>query len=203
MNEASEQKYDQRRAIMRLRWTQRVLLAVGCIAVIYTAFTYLYAQVYQQAAGDALDKQIRINDQFHGSRPRTVAKEGDVLGRIQIPRLGIAVAILEGTTSHTLRLGAGHIEGTPFPGEPGNSGIAGHRDTYFRRLKQIRSGDEIRLQTSDGIIYYQVDWVQIVAPRDTDILSSSVRTEITLVTCYPFHFIGSAPERFAVHAHQM
>jgi sortase A len=202
MNAEDENKYDQHRVIWRLRWTQRVLLVLGCLAVTYAAFTLIYAQIYQQAADNSLNEQSRAEKTYGVSLPHAVAREGDVLGRIEIPRLGVAVAVLEGTKSRTLRLGAGHIEGTPFPGEPGTSGIAGHRDTFFRRLKDIRSGDEIRLQTTKGITYYEVDWIQIVAPRDTSVLSSTAKSAITLVTCYPFRYIGSAPERYAVHAHQ-
>jgi sortase A len=96
-----------------------------------------------------------------------VAKGGDVLGRIEIPRLGVIIAILEGTSVPTLRLGVGHIKGAALPGEQGNSGIAGHRDTFFRSLKGIRTNDEIQIQTSSGMSRYQVDWVRVVAPDDT------------------------------------
>jgi sortase A len=145
-----------------------------------------------------MEQQMHANEQHNVSL--AVAKEGDVLGRIEIPRLGMTVAILEGTTAQTLRLGVGHIEGTAQPGEPGNIGIAGHRDTYFRALKDIRTSDEIRIQTATGLSRYEVDWVQITAPGDGGILTNSAGSSITLVTCYPFHFIGAAPERFVVHA---
>jgi sortase A len=131
-----------------------------------------------------------------------VANQGDVLGRIEIPRLGVAIAILEGTTAQTLRLGVGHIKGTALPGEPGNSGIAGHRDTFFRPLEDIRTSDEIQIQTATGISRYQVDWVRVVAPDDTEVLGAAAKNSITLITCYPFQLIGAAPERFVVHAHQ-
>ncbi len=183
-----------------LRWTQRSLFIIGGLAVSYVALTLLHARFYQEVASNALEKQIHAEAQHVVSQPLTVAKEGDVLGRIEIPRLGLTVAVLEGTTSRTLRVGVGHIEGTALPGEPGNIGIAGHRDTFFRDLKDIRTGDEIQLQTATGLWRYKVDWVQIVAPRDTAILSPSTESAITLVTCYPFRFIGSAPERFAVRA---
>jgi sortase A len=146
---------------------------------------------------------MRSEVQHNAGLPRAAVKEGDVLGRIEIPRLGMSVAILEGTTSRTLRLGAGHIEGTALPGEPGNIGIAGHRDTYFRELKDIHASDEIRIQTATGLTRYEVDWIQITAPSDTAILAPSTKPAITLVTCYPFHFIGAAPERYVVHAHQL
>ena len=105
------------------------------------------------------------------------------------------------TVSQTLRLGVGHIGGTALPGEPGNIGIAGHRDTYFRALKDIRPDDEIQIQTATGVARYAVDWIQITAPGDSDILPHKSGSALTLVTCYPFYFVGSAPERYVVHAH--
>jgi len=110
--------------------------------------------------------------------------------------------VLEGTSSETLRHGVGHIEGTALPGGPGNIGIAGHRDTYFRGLKDIRANDEIQIQTASGITRYEVDWIQITVPSDVAIVPPATESALTLVTCYPFHFIGAAPERFVVHAHK-
>ena len=109
--------------------------------------------------------------------------------------------VVEGTNARTLRLGAGHIAGTPLPGEPGNSGIAGHRDTFFRELKDIRNHDEIQRQTASGLLRYQVDWAKIVGPNDSSVLEpSAAASTLTLVTCYPFYFVGPAPKRFVVHA---
>jgi sortase A len=187
---------------MFLRWTRSFLFITGALAVSYVALTLLHAKLYQEAASNALKKQIDAREQHKASLPRAVAKEGDVLGRIEIPRLGMMVAVLEGTRAKTLRLGVGHIEGTALPGEPGNIGIAGHRDTYFRGLKDIRESDEIRIQTATGLTRYEVDWIQITAPGDTGVLAPSAGSAITLVTCYPFHYIGAAPRRFVVHAHR-
>jgi len=190
------------RGRMFLRWTRSFLFITGALAVSYVALTLLHAKLYQEAASNALKKQIDAREQHKASLPRAVAKEGDVLGRIEIPRLGMMVAVLEGTRAKTLRLGVGHIEGTALPGEPGNIGIAGHRDTYFRGLKDIRESDEIRIQTATGLTRYEVDWIQITAPGDTGVLAPSAGSAITLVTCYPFHYIGAAPRRFVVHAHR-
>jgi sortase A len=109
--------------------------------------------------------------------------------------------VLQGTNSRMLRLGPGHIEGTPLPGEGGNSGIAGHRDTFFRGLKDIRKNDEIQFQAATGLFRYQVEWVKVVAPDDLSVLSPSSESALTLVTCYPFYFVGPAPKRFVVRAH--
>ncbi|SPE21728.1 Sortase family protein (fragment) [Candidatus Sulfotelmatobacter sp. SbA7] len=101
-----------------------------------------------------------------------------------------------------MRLGAGHLEGTPLPGEAGNSAIAGHRDTFFRDLKDIRPMDEIQIQTPTALFRYQVDWVKVVDPDDLSVLAPSTESALTLVTCYPFYLVGPAPRRFVVHAHQ-
>jgi len=191
-----------RRGRLLLRWTGRLLFITGALAVIYVAFTLLRAELYQKAANNVFEKRIYAQERSNPGQLRTVAKEGDVLGRIQIPRLGMKIVILEGTTSRTLQLGVGHIEGTALPGVLGNIGVAGHRDTFFRGLNNIRIGDEIQIQTADGLSRYQVDREQIVAPGDTEILAPSASPAITLITCYPFHFIGAAPERFVVHAHK-
>jgi sortase A len=183
-----------------LVWMRRLLFIAGTLAVCYVLLTMLHARLYQEAAGITLDKQIQAQEQHQVSVPREAAKEGDVLGRIEIPRLGMTVAILEGTTSKTLRLGVGHIHGTALPGDAGNIGIAGHRDTYFRALKDIHTGDEIQIQTAAGSTGYKVDWARVVAPGDSEVLSPSPGSAITLVTCYPFYLIGAAPKRFVVHA---
>jgi sortase A len=128
-------------------------------------------------------------------------KEGDVLGRMDIPSLGVSVAVLQGTNSRMLRLGAGHIKDTALPGEPGNIGIAGHRDTFFRGLKDIHQKDEIQLQTATGLFRYEVDWARVVTPEDTGVLAPSTDSVLTLVTCYPFYLVGPAPNRFVVRAH--
>jgi sortase A len=185
-----------------LRWARGLLFLTGALAVSYVALTLLHAKLYQETANRTLDKQIAAQKQRRASVSAVVAKQGDVLGRIEIPRLGLVVAILEGTSTRTLGLGVGHIEGTALPGEIGNAVIAGHRDTYFRALKDIRTNDEIQIQTATSLSRYEVDRVRIVAPDDTGILAPSAGSGITLVTCFPFHFIGAAPNRFVVHAHK-
>jgi LPXTG-site transpeptidase (sortase) family protein len=122
------------------------------------------------------------------------------IGRVEIPRLGLSVILLDGVDSRTLRRGIGHIPGTSLPGEPGNTGIAGHRDTFFRSLVRIQANDQIVVSTLDGRYVYEVRSLQIVLPEDTDVLRDSEQEVLTLVTCYPFYFIGPAPKRFVVQA---
>jgi sortase A len=111
--------------------------------------------------------------------------------------------IMEGIDGRTLRHAVGHIPGTPLPGQQGNVAIAGHRDTFFRGLRNIRKDDEITLTTLNGTYRYRVDSTQVVAPEHTEVLDDSGEAILTLVTCYPFYFVGSAPKRFVVRAHRI
>jgi sortase A len=185
-----------------MRWVSRILLIAGILALSYVALTLIGARLYQKEAALTLDKQIHAKEQHETEYPRLVLKEGDVLGRLEIPRIGISVVVLQGTTSHTLRLGVGHIEGTALPGETGNIGIAGHRDSYFRGLKDIRTNDEIQIRTPSGVDTYVVDWIQITAPSDIGVLAPTTESTLTLVTCYPFYYIGASPKRYIIHAHR-
>jgi len=186
-------------------WVRWFLLVTGVLALTYVSVTLLRATLYQKAAAATLEEQVSSQEQRRVSQTPALAvtREGDVLGRIEIPRLGVRVAILEGTSSRTLRLGVGHITGTALPGSAGNIGIAGHRDTYFRALKDARANDEIQIQTAAGVSLYKVDWVKVVAPGDTEVLASSTESALTLVTCYPFYYIGASPKRFVVHAQRI
>jgi sortase A len=197
---ATEQDSFAKRGQRFMRWTQWILLLSGALAVGYVALVLIGASLYQEDAGIILDKQIHADAGHTTVLPRKAPKEGDILGRMEIPKFGTSVIVLEGTTSRTLRLGAGHIKGTALPGEPGNIAIAGHRDTYFRVLKDIRNDDEILLQTASGSTKYKVDSIQITDPKDGAIVSDATESGLTLVTCYPFYYIGAAPERYVVHA---
>lgn len=125
---------------------------------------------------------------------------GDTVAKLTIPRLKGEWYVVEGAEDKTLRLGPGHLEGTAFPGEKGNCVIAGHRDTQFRKLKDIKKGDEIVLSTSIGESRYRVIGYDIVKPTDTRSLDDTPNAMLNLVTCYPFYYVGNAPNRFIVHA---
>ena len=119
---------------------------------------------------------------------------------LRIPRLKLEAPVLEGTDEWTLDRAVGHIEGTALPEEVGNVGIAGHRDGFFRALKDIAKGDVLELALPGRVRRYRVDKVSIVHQDDVDVLASTAGARLTLVTCYPFYFVGPAPERFIVHA---
>ena len=125
-----------------------------------------------------------------------------LIGRIEVPRIGLSAIVLEGAGTETLRLGLGHIPRTALPSEPGNVGVAGHRDTFFRSLRHIHRGDQIVITTARGRYQYRVTALGIVKPTDTWVLDNSASVHLTLVTCYPFYFLGAAPDRFVVRAQQ-
>lgn len=129
--------------------------------------------------------------------------EGDLIGRIKIPRVGVSALVLHGVGSRTLRRGVGHIPGTALPTLEGNIGLAGHRDSFFRGLKDIRKNDTIELTTLEGTFEYEVEWIKIVRPKDTQVLEGEGGAELTLVTCYPFYYVGSAPKRYIVRARRV
>lgn len=132
-----------------------------------------------------------------------IAAQNLPLGRIEIVSLGLTAMIEEGTGRQTLQRGIGHIAGTSLLGQSGNIGLAGHRDTFFRKLRNIHEGDEISLTTLAGSFVYRVDLISIVEPQDSAVLRDSGENLLTLVTCYPFSYVGPSPKRFIVRARQV
>lgn len=136
-----------------------------------------------------------------GGRP---AEPGAPIGLLEIPEIDLAVMVIEGTDAESLRRAVGRIAGTARPGESGNLGLAGHRDGFFRGLRELRSGARVRLQTVLGTYEYRVTSTRVVPPELVEVLrpTAAGRT-LTLVTCHPFDYVGSAPERFVVHASEI
>jgi sortase A len=198
-----------------LGWLQAGFFLAGCLALGFCALAYLDARFYQAVAErwfndaappgfengfEALKGRIAV-------RPvpalRALAHEGSPLSRMEIPRLGLSVMVAEGVQARTLTRAVGHIPGTAFPDEAGNVGIAGHRDTFFRSLKQIAENDVITLTTLSGSYRYAVEWTRVVGPREVAVLDASANPVLTLVTCYPFYYAGPAPKRFIVRARRI
>jgi sortase A len=201
---------------------ERVLLFCGILLVSVYIGSGFYGAVYSRssvqefwAAQAAAQAAVETSPQSQSSLPDfRLWSEGRIqkyqasrlmkvpapLGVIEIPSLGLQVPILEGTDDLTLDRGVGHIAGTASPGESGNVGIAGHRDGFFRGLKDIHVGDRIDIQSQQGNSHYRVDEIQIVSPDDISVLEPRTKSSLTLVTCYPFYFVGSAPSRYIVHA---
>lgn len=183
-----------------LRWSQMVLLAGAAGMLGYCAFVLVDTWIYQRQASQQFD-QAHLG-------PRAPRGPGDdatpgLLGRMEIPRLGMSMIVAEGTGEATLRRAGGHIAGTALPGHPGNIGIAGHRDTLFRPLRNIRQDDVITVTTLQGEYQYRVVSTKIVSPTDVTVLTSDRQEILTLVTCYPFYFVGPAPDRFIVRAERV
>jgi sortase A len=183
-----------------LRWSQVAWLTAAAGLLGYCAFVLTDTWIYQRQAS-------RTFDQLH-PRPALppgpgVAAVGGLMGRMEIPRLGMTVVVAEGTAGATLRRAGGHIRGTGLPGHSGNIGIAGHRDTLFRPLQNIRRDDVIMLTTLQGEYRYRVVSTKIVRPSDVEVLSSDGHEILTLVTCYPFYFVGPSPDRFIVRAERV
>jgi sortase A len=126
-----------------------------------------------------------------------------LIGRLEIPRLGLSAMVIEGTSGRILRRAVGHISGTALPGQPGNVGISGHRDTFFRPLRNIQRNDIITLTTLFGEYRYRVVSTRVVGPSNVAVLDAGGSEMLTLVTCYPFYFVGSAPNRFIVRAERV
>jgi sortase A len=186
---------------MTARWIERGLMGVGVALAAWCAFVLAEARYTQTLP---IEKIVITQTPVPGEKPKAVPpKPGTVLARLEAPSVKLTTTVLEGSDDHTLSLGSGHIEDTPLPGESGNIGIAGHRDTVFRALRHIHNGDPLELTTADRVYHYRISKTFIVNPEDVYVLDPTDQPTLTLVTCYPFEFIGHAPRRFIVQAQLM
>ncbi len=191
-----------------LRWIERLLLLVAVVSLGYYGYVTVEARLYQALENRELDAILAsappAQPAAHPEAPAVPVRPrpapGSAIGRIDIPRLHVSTIIRAGTDARTLDLAVGHIGGTALPGEPGNVGLAAHRDTFFRRLRDIRPEDEITLVTREGTFRYRVQRTNVVEPTDVWVLDPTRQPSLTLVTCYPFTYVGSAPQRFIVRA---
>jgi len=189
-----------------LRWLERGLLAVGVVLAAWCAAVLVEARFHNAVPIPAASGQLKVTQTLilpgdAGAKKSAPAPSAGVLiGRLEAPSVKMSTAVLEGTDDATLSRGAGHIEDTPLPGEAGNVGIAGHRDTVFRPLRNIQVGDPLELTTADRLYRYRISKTLIVGPDDVYVLDPTKNPMLTLVTCYPFEYIGHAPRRFIVQA---
>lgn len=203
-------------------------LLIGLIACGFSGYIYLDSHVYQSYQDWSFDQEangktptvgafLRDGVAQHGSSSDTrksaeraatpkdqglPASEGWI-ARIGIPRLNVRAIVREGVEESTLRRAVGHVPGTARPGDEGNVGLAGHRDSFFRPLHDVRRDDRIVVETLDATYEYLVDSLKIVGPDDVSVLAPTKEPSLTLVTCYPFHYVGNAPRRFIVRARQV
>jgi sortase A len=204
----AQQRSQSTRTGRILRWSRDAFLVAGVLVLGYSGFVMLDTKLYQAHQARLFQQQLSSMRPAIASADRSrdlpIAPISDgAVGRIEIPRIGLAAMILEGTNGRTLRRAVGHIPGTSLPGQKGNVAITGHRDTFFRPLRNVRYGDEITLTTLDGTYRYLVDSTLVVLPKDIHVLDNSSDAILTLVTCYPFYFVGPAPKRFIVRAHEV
>jgi sortase A len=187
-----------RRLSKMQKWISNIFLAAGIIGIGIWAWSLVRNSMFQHRANRIFDEQTHTAAPPPGPQP--LPKRGDVIGRLLIPRLELRAIVREGDDGDTLDLALGHVPGTALPGRAGNVGIAGHRDTLFRCLRHIAKDDLIVLETTQGSYAYDVEDTSIVKPQDVAVLAPSSQSEITLVTCYPFNYVGPAPDRFIVRA---
>jgi sortase A len=171
-------------------------LVLGIFALGYAGFVFADSHIYQAVE---IEKFERVS---LPSKPRVLV-EGDVIGEIQVARLGLNAIVVQGDSPASLRRAVGHISKSPLPGEPGNVALAGHRDTFFRPLQGIRLGDQIEFKTPQRTFEYLVESIEIVAPNDVQVLEPSSGHDLTFITCFPFYFVGPAPKRFVVRAREV
>jgi sortase A len=190
-----------------LRSAELVFLLAGLLALGYCTLVWFQAGFYQTYENWRFESRVKSAPPpvpaapGHFQRvPHFAVTDGSLFGRIEIPRIGVSVMIVEGVEPHSLKVAVGHVPGTALPGEPGNVAIAGHRDTFFRKVRAIQNHDAIRLTTLYGSYDYLVESTRVVGPSEVDVLQSSNESELTLVTCYPFYYAGPAPDRFIVRA---
>jgi sortase A len=193
------------RSLTLLRRAQYGFWFAGILLCGLSAGVYLQAHYFQATENRRLEEALRSKVLNIVPSPSTHIQKptGSLVGRLEIPRLRFSAIVLEGSDSRTLRLGVGRIPGTANPGEAGNLVLGAHRDTFFRPLRGIRVGDSITLATTAGAYRYVVEWTEVVNPSDIDSLKATPERSLTLVTCYPFHYIGPAPQRFIVRARQL
>lgn len=195
------------RSRLALQWTQRVLFTTAILMLGYCGFVLADTWIFQRRESAALARFVpaerAASDVSVPSLPIAAIGPDGLIGRMEVRRLDVSVVVAEGTSNKTLRRAVGHIAGTALPGQPGNVGIAGHRDTFFRPLRNIQRDDIITLTTLRGEYRYRVVSTNVVSPDNVAVLDSDENEVLTLVTCYPFYFVGPAPGRFIVRATRM
>jgi sortase A len=186
---------------------------VGAMLPTWSLTLAVSSSRYQRAANAALDDLLSapamvVTPEAHApAAPPSVTPPplqiGDIVGRLEIPRLGVSVVVAEGDDDGTLTVAAGHLPDTPLPWEAGNSALAAHRDSFFRPLHGIRADETLRLTTVHGTFRYRVTNLSIVTPDNLSVLQHTDVPSLTLITCYPFSYVGHAPKRFIVRAERI
>jgi sortase A len=189
------------------QWIDRMafLLGIGCL--VWALTSWAHAAIYQFHARNQLKLVLTAAPVSRATRgPEVAVPTGpadSLIGWLEIPRLAVSAAVLEGDDDRTLEVAVGHLPDTALPWEDGNVALAGHRDTFFRPLEQVRVGDDVRLATRHGEFQYRVRRLAVVDPENVWVLNPSGHVGLTLITCYPFRYVGSAPKRYVVQAERL
>ena len=173
------------------RAASALLIAAGAILLFYVVGSYYYTYRAQRL----------LMKQWQRTTSEQAVSPGPTLSRISIPRIGLDAVIVEGTNNRSLAIGPGHLLSTAFPGEKGNTVIAGHRDTFFRRLSELSPGDHIFIRRHGENYHYVVFSKRVVPADDVSVLRADSRSILTLITCFPMSYIGPAPQRLIIEAH--
>jgi sortase A len=207
-------KRPRRRSSTIVRAAYYFFLTVGIVALGYAGYIVADEHIYQEveaARFESATKAIAPVAPTSGAAPTTpaasapkrVVGDDDLIGELEIPRLGMKIAVVQGDSEKILRRAVGHLPSSAMPGDVGNVALAGHRDTFFRPLRKIGPGDAITLKTYDGEFEYRVESVEVVSPSNVEVLRPTGSRTLTLITCFPFNYVGSAPNRFIVRATQL
>jgi sortase A len=194
-----------RRAIRYVRYAL-FAIAVSCLG--YAAFVVIDAKMYQARELRRLERERQTDsdaDAAEAAVPVVAPRpsDGTAIGEIQIPRLNLSVVVVQGESEAILQRAVGHLPRTALPGADGNVVLAGHRDTFFRPLKDIEAGDRIVVKMRERDVEYVVEWTEVVKPTDVQVLDQAGGHRLTLITCFPFYYVGSAPSRFIVFAREV
>ena len=183
-----------------MRAIERTLLAVAILCLSWYGWRMFEINRAQTKAAADVQQALAHSGGVEGD----IALPGDgVIGRLDIPRLRLSAPVKTGDDDNVLDFSVGYLPDTPLPWMPGNSAFAAHRDRLFRPLEHIRNGDEIDLTTPHGRLKYRVLKAFVVNPRDVWVLNPIPRVSLTLITCYPFVYVGHAPHRFVVQAEKL
>lgn len=187
-------------------WLERTLWTVSLLCLGIAGWSWADARLYQMrtrelvAAVEQLEKASVPGAGDSAESVEPAASEGTPIALLEIPRLGLSAVVAEGTSKRVLSRAVGHLPESARPGGSGNIALAAHRDSFFRPLEQIQTGDLVILESAAGRDRYVVEWTDIVGPRDVEMVDATAYPALTLVTCYPFRYVGNAPQRFIVRA---
>jgi len=208
-----------------LRSAADLLMLVGIASMLLFAWSLLDGTYYQYMQRIRFDKELARTEVAGGSRgiaeeivfpdarpqpegafhllpnlPKLPGRDPMLIGELEVPRVGLSVMVREGMDPTTLRRAVGHVPSTALPGQPGNFVILGHRDTFFRRLRELERGDTVQILTTRGRFTYAVESIEVVEPDGISLSAPPSETVATLITCFPFNYVGTAPRRFVARA---